>query len=48
MKRRFLPHVCDNPKCKRLILPPFSDEFVRYDCINKIFITVCGKCKDNE
>ena len=31
---RVLPHVCKNPKCRELILPPFPRE-----CL-------CKKCRD--
>ena len=33
---RVLPHVCLNPKCRELILPPFTEELL------------CEKCKKEE
>lgn len=42
---RVLPHVCQNPKCRVLIMPPFVTDLLIYDSKNDRFLKVCRECK---
>ena len=45
---RILPHVCQNEKCRELIMPPFSEDLIIYDFRKDRFLKVCKKCKKED